>query len=454
MTENSFAFRLKELLEHKKLTLQAVATVLDVSRPAVHKWTRGGEIDYDNLRRLATFLGVNWIWLRYGEEAQRDLAAAAPVELPMTDVRRRYTAEIMESEARMKLAQENARIVTWEWNLITDAVTYSANVEAVYGWPINRNADFWPHVPADDAAMMHEVYEHSIASGDAHEIDFRIVDPAGETRWIASRATPLRDADGRIVKMVGISMDNTARMTAEEALRRSEARFRSIFENASGGIAYTGLDGRWLKVNQTLCELLGYSANELTALTFQSLTLEDDLVENLAQLDRLLAGDIRMYSLQKRFRRKDGSVIWVNVKTSLQRNPDTGEPAHLVTVIDDITVQRTRLAVLEEAAGEAELLFDAAGLGRWRFDAATGGFSADAQAMRLLLGREQAGELGQAQWWRLWSPESAEWLEGALRESRFDGVVRRHDGVALRLFAARHPRETHRWLGAVDRVEA
>ncbi|AXK40118.1 helix-turn-helix domain-containing protein [Crenobacter cavernae] len=354
MNENSFAFRLKELLEHKKLTLQAVATALGVSRPAVHKWTRGGEIDYEKLRKLATLLGVNWIWLRYGEEAQQGLENAAPVELPMTDVRRRYTAEIMESEARMKLAQENARIVTWEWNLITDAVTYSANVEAVYGWPIRRNDDFWPHVPEDDVAMMQKVYEDSIASGRPHEIDFRIVAPDSETRWISSRATPIRDVEGRPVKMIGISMDNTARKRAEEELARSEARFRAIFELASEGIAYIGLDGRWLKANQTLSTILGYSTDELAGLTFQALTLEDDLAENLERLDELLAGEIAMYALEKRFRRKDGRIIWAKVKTSLQRNDASGEPEHLITVIEDISAQREELDALRARVVELE----------------------------------------------------------------------------------------------------
>ena len=106
MLENSFAFRLKELLEHHKLTLQAVGTALGISRTAVHKWTRGGEIDYDNLRKLADFLKVNWIWLRYGDEALQNIQQPQVVELPMTDLRRRLTAEIMESETRMKLAQE------------------------------------------------------------------------------------------------------------------------------------------------------------------------------------------------------------------------------------------------------------------------------------------------------------------------------------------------------------
>ncbi|MGN5476514.1 PAS domain-containing protein [Cupriavidus basilensis] len=241
MTENSFAFRLKELLEHKKLTLQAVANVLDVSRPAVHKWTKGGEIDYEKLRKLAAFLGVNWIWLRYGEQAQQEAETTSAVEIPMTDMRRRYTAEIMESEARMKLAQEGARIVTWEWNLITDDVAYSSNVEAVYGWRIVSNESFWKHVHADDVPMMNAAYEESLRTGQAHEFDFRLYQPDGSIRWISSRATPVRELDGRIVKIVGISMDNTARKLAEQSLRDQQARFQAVFELTSEGMAL--LDG-------------------------------------------------------------------------------------------------------------------------------------------------------------------------------------------------------------------
>lgn len=358
MIENSFAFRLKELLEHHKLTLQAVGTALGISRTAVHKWTRGGEIDYDNLRKLADFLKVNWIWLRYGEEAQRDLQCAAVVELPMTDVRRKYTAEIMESEARMKLAQESAGIVTWEWNLITDEVTYSANVEEIYGWQVHRNEDYWPHLPAEDVAALKEMYRDCIANCKAYEFDFRIFRPDGEMRWISSRATPLADGAGRSVKMVGISMDNTARKTAEEALRKNEERFRAIFELACGAMAYIGLDGRWLRVNSTLCELLGYSAEELGELTFQDLTHPDDLDANLEQLQRLLAGEFNMYALEKRFRCKDGHFIWANVKTFLQRNPLDGTPEHLISVIDDVTASRSARLAQEARIQELESLLE------------------------------------------------------------------------------------------------
>ncbi|MGH8382249.1 PAS domain-containing protein [Pseudomonas sp.] len=339
MLENSFAFRLKELLEHHKLTLQTVGTALGISRTAVHKWTRGGEIDYDNLRKLADFLKVNWIWLRYGEEALQNIQQPQVVELPMTDLRRRYTAEIMESETRMKLAQEGARIVTWEWNLISDEVTYSPNVEQVYGWPVHRNEDFWAHLPAEDIAQMQAMYAQAVADGSGCECDFRITRPDGEVRWISSRATVVRDSAGRSVKMVGISMDNTERQVAEQALRNSEERFRAIFELAWGALAYIDPDGSWKRVNNSLCELLGYRAEELYAMTFQQITHPDDLAANLQLLQRMLAGETERYEVEKRVRHKSGEYIWVRARTSLQRRDD-GEPEHLISVFEDISAER------------------------------------------------------------------------------------------------------------------
>ena len=392
MDANSFAFRLKELLEHKKLTLQAVANQLGISRTAVHKWTRGGEIDDDNLRRLAAFLQVNWIWLRYGEQAQQDAQNAEAVVLPMTDVRRKYTAEIMESEARMKLAQENARIVTWEWNLITDEVTYSSNVEQVYGWHVSRNDEFWPHIIAEDAANLRQVTERSIASGTPYETDFRIVIPSGEIRWIASRATPLQDSAGRTVKMIGISMDNSARKSAEEALRASEERFRAIFEQACGAMAYVGLDGRWLKINQRLCQLLGYSADELGGLSIQALTHPDDLDGNLELLERLKAGEITMYALDKRLRHRDGHYLWVRVKTSLQRSAQDGSPEYLIALIEDIGAEREELQRLQTRSRLLERLCHVQDVGEWRFERDSGRLHCDAACARLL-GRRSAARL-------------------------------------------------------------
>jgi PAS domain S-box-containing protein len=340
MEPDSFAFRLKELLELKKLSLQAVASALGISRTAVHKWTRGGEIDNERLRSLAEFLDVNWIWLRYGEQAQQEAENAEAVQLPMTDVRRQYAAEIMESEARMLLALENARIVTWEWNLLSDEVTYSHNVQKIYGWQVNRNDDFWPHVVAEDAASLRATIDQAIASGEPYDLDFRIVLGSGEVRWISSRATPIRDNQGRVLRMTGVSTDTTERKIAEEALRDSEERFRTIFEQACGAMAYIDLDGTWLKVNQRLCTLLGYSSEELCGQRFQLLSHEDELTHNLTLLARLKSGEIDMYEIEKRMRHRDGHFIWIRARTSLQRNPISGEAEHLITFLEDTTALR------------------------------------------------------------------------------------------------------------------
>lgn len=384
MDADTFAFRLKELLEYKKLSLQAVATALGISRAAVHKWTRGGEIDNDRLRRLADFLGVNWIWLRYGEQAREDAESAEVISLPMTDVRRQYASEIMESEARMRLALENAQVVTWEWNIITDEVTYSHNVESIYGWKITRNEEFWCHVVKEDAEQLRACFDHAFATGEPYDTDFRLILGSGEVRWIASRATPIRDSYGRTLRMVGVSTDITDRRQADQALQDSEARFRSIFEQACGAMAYVGLDGRWLKVNQALCDMLGYSSDALYSMTFQDLTHEADLDDNLELLDQLVAGRIPMYQLDKRLLHAAGHSLWARVRTSLQRNPIDGTPEHLITLLEDVTEQRQQLQALQHKVEEQDILIKAAGVARWLYDLNSGQLHGNIELSQLL----------------------------------------------------------------------
>ncbi len=152
MTEDTFATRLKGVLEGKRIMLKQVAEALSVSPSAVHKWTRGGEIEYERLLALARFLGVNWLWLRYGEQAIADLETSTASDPHIKALRQKHLAEIMESEARMKFAQEVSGIVTWEWNVLTDGLTYSSNDVTLFGRHIRNMDDFWACVhPADVA---------------------------------------------------------------------------------------------------------------------------------------------------------------------------------------------------------------------------------------------------------------------------------------------------------------
>jgi PAS domain S-box-containing protein len=246
----------------------------------------------------------------------------------MTDLRRKHTAQIMESEARMKLAQENARIVTWEWNLLTDEVTYSSNVEKVYGWPVKRNEDFWSHIPLEEVPALQDVFNRSISSGQPCDTDFRMLTPEGEVRWISSRATPLLDDAGRALKMIGISMDTTARKAAEEAMRKSEERLRTVFELANDAMAFVDLEGHWLTVNQAFTRLSGYALDDLAALSMATL-----LQPGATLLESILATPLEVYQQVVELRHKNASPIQVRLKARLYLDLHTGKPEQIVLIL-------------------------------------------------------------------------------------------------------------------------
>ncbi|MDQ2697038.1 MAG: EAL domain-containing protein [Pseudomonadota bacterium] len=133
------------------------------------------------------------------------------------------------------------------------------------------------------------------------------------------------------------------------ALRESEASARATFEQAAVGITHVAPDGRWLRVNQKFCAIVGYTAEELVQRRFQDLTHADDLDADLEHRRRLFGGEIQTYSLEKRYLRRDGSDIWVNVTVSLLRDP-AGEPKYSITVVEDITERRRYEEQLEHQA--------------------------------------------------------------------------------------------------------
>lgn len=146
--------------------------------------------------------------------------------------------------------------------------------------------------------------------------------------------------------------ERTERKRAEEAQRESEERFRATFEQAAVGISHNSLDGRWLRVNQKLCEIIGYSREELLEKTFQDITHPYDLEADLEQVHQLLVGNIETYSMEKRYIKKDGSIVWINLTVSLVRER-WGEAKYFIAVIEDIT-ERKRAEEALRKVREAE----------------------------------------------------------------------------------------------------
>jgi PAS domain S-box-containing protein len=128
-----------------------------------------------------------------------------------------------------------------------------------------------------------------------------------------------------------------------------EERFRATFEQAAVGMAHAGLDGKWLRVNQRLCDILGYTREELLARTFQSITHPDDLERDADYLLRFLDDKITTYRVEKRYIHKNREVVWVHLTVSLARDA-MGAPSYFISVIEDITERRK----MEQALWESE----------------------------------------------------------------------------------------------------
>lgn len=156
--------------------------------------------------------------------------------------------------------------------------------------------------------------------------------------------------------------------------RDSVQRFRTTFENAAVGISHVGRDGRWLLVNRRYCEIVGYTAEELAEKTFRDLTHPDDIAADLAQRQDMLSGAISNFSMEKRYIRKDGSLIWINLTVGCARKAN-GEIDYFISVVEDISKrkkaeeERIRAeARLRESEAELQLAQEAANLGRWSYD--------------------------------------------------------------------------------------
>ena len=143
------------------------------------------------------------------------------------------------------------------------------------------------------------------------------------------------------------------RTRAEDALRASEQLYRLTFEQASVGISHVGLDGRWLRMNQKVCDITGYSAEEMRSLAAQDLTHPDDLQLNLALRTQLMAGEITTFSMEKRYIRKDRELVWVNLTASLHCDA-SGTPSHFISVIQDINDRKRTEDALRQAHAELE----------------------------------------------------------------------------------------------------
>lgn len=251
---------------------------------------------------------------------------------------------------RLRLATAAARIGVWDWDVVRDQLAWDDRMFEIYGQSrtaFGATSRAWREtVHPDDAQRVLAELRSALAGTGGFHTEFRICWPDGAVHHVRGDGLVQKDSSGRPVRMLGTYLDVTEAREAEErlrqskqALRESEERFRLGFESAGIGMALVAPDGKWLKANRTLCGTLGYSEQELAALSSRELTHPDDRANDDSLVASVLAGNLKTFQRAKRYRHRDGHTIWAQVTVALVRDAEH-RPLYFVSLIDDITQRR------------------------------------------------------------------------------------------------------------------
>ena len=259
--------------------------------------------------------------------------------------------ELRRSQEAFRLLAEQSGDVVARMDMENRYVYVSPACERVYGWRpeemIGRSAFDFIH--PDDVAARQRLRLELLDGREAAASEFRVRAPDGG--WVPVRGTMalLRSSDGAPEALLSTARDMRPRRAADEALRRATEQFTSAFAHAPIGMALVGVDGRFLRVNRALCDLVGYAEDDLLTLTFQDITLAEDLDSDLALFDEVMDGARTSYTIEKRYVRADGRLIWALLAVSLVSDAE-GAPVHLIAQVQDISERHELELRLREQA--------------------------------------------------------------------------------------------------------
>lgn len=275
--------------------------------------------------------------------------------------RKQAEDEIRASRDELSMIITGADVGTWNWHIQAGTVdvndrfcTMLGYEPATFGTDVRR---FFESLHPDDVQNVNRLVDaHFAGESEFYQCDFRLRTATGAYKWIHDAGRLIeRDAEGKPLRMVGIHMDMTDRMQAEEALKRSEEEFRSMFELAAVGSAQADPEtGRFKQVNRKFCEITGYSEDELLNMTYRDITYPEDRERDTAEIQKVVKGEADAWSIEKRYTRRDGKIIWVYVNGTAMRVH--GRAFRTVANIVDISDRKRAEEELQRAYDEIKKL--------------------------------------------------------------------------------------------------
>jgi PAS domain S-box-containing protein len=266
---------------------------------------------------------------------------------------------LRESQERLTAALSAAGTGTFRWDIETNTVEWDGNLDRLFGLEPGQTVQsletFIRALHPDDRDAVGTRIAKSARDGSDFDMEFRVVWPDGSVHWIHDKAKAVLDPAGRPSYMTGACADVTSRLAAAEAHRANEERLSAMFNQAAVGIANVGLDGTFIDTNRKFAQIVGYAPEELPGRTFMELTHVDDMGGTQEAVAKLMDGGLADYSLEERYIRKDGSVVWSLTTVTLLKDA-AGAPERFLTIIEDITARRKAEDALREESRTLELI--------------------------------------------------------------------------------------------------
>ncbi|MEO1068677.1 MAG: PAS domain S-box protein, partial [Cyanobacteria bacterium J06638_6] len=327
------------------------------------------------------------IWVKTSGQATRENGEVIRISGILMDITARKTAELalqrLNNELEQRVQQRTAELARSErdlrtiFNNVYDAIyihaldgtildvndrvltLHGATRDQLVGTQVSQLSS--PAAPTDQISNLFQ----RVQMGDSLHFEWpgqRLSDDTTFDSEVTLRRITLGDQPVIIACVRDISERKRVeaeRNQAEAALRDSEELFRAIFEQASVGIIRCDLDGRFKQVNQKLCDILGYdTADDLISKHFSEITHPDDVAADQANVDRLLAGECSNFVMEKRYIRRDGTIVWIDLAVAIAQTP-AGEPMYWICVVQDINDRKQAEIALQESRNMLKLVLDA-----------------------------------------------------------------------------------------------
>jgi PAS domain S-box-containing protein len=274
--------------------------------------------------------------------------------------RRRAQTEIEAWKRRFDLVSVASGQVVYDYDVPSGAILWSGSVEQVLGYSPSEmgNLEAWSErIHPEDRAEALKLLEDAEKACTPYDVTYRFQHKGGYFVHVHDRGFFIKGASGLAERMVGMMADVTDARHVQEAMRRSEERFRRTFDLSPVGAVMVSLEGQFLRCNSAFCRFLGYPEEELAGKHFLEVTFSEDLETGQEAIRAIAEESIEQAAIQKRYVRKDGHVVWGEVTIRLV--PETEDyPAHFLTIIQDITERQRAESILQQSEAKFRSLYE------------------------------------------------------------------------------------------------